>query len=142
LGWPAGLADRYMLVRDRKALLTALLTVAGYGVAGLLLIGSVARFLLPGLPPPPPYGAGLVALLWFNTALLTWRLLMRAGFTAHAYGPGEGLRAIPRALVGNVINAAAAFAAARRYRAFLSGDARLVWDKTAHRFPGTGTTVE
>jgi adsorption protein B len=142
LGWPAGLADRYMLVRDRKALLTALLSVAGYGVAGLLLIGSVARFLLPGLPPPPPYGAGLVALLWFNTALLTWRLLMRAGFTAHAYGPGEGLRAIPRALVGNVINAAAAFAAARRYRAFLSGDARLVWDKTAHRFPGTRTTVE
>lgn len=142
LGWPGGLADRYMLVRDRKALLTALLTIAGYGVAGLLLLGGIARFLLPGLPPPPPYGAGLMALLWFNTSLLTWRLLMRACFTARAYGPTEGLRAIPRAVVSNVINAAAALAAARRYRAILSGDARMVWDKTAHRFPTAGTAVE
>ncbi|MFZ4108997.1 MAG: glycosyl transferase family protein [Polymorphobacter sp.] len=142
LGWHGGLADRYMLARDRKALMTALLTVAGYGVAGLLLLGSTVHFLLPGLPSPPTYGTGLVTLLWFNTALLIWRLLMRAGFTAHAYGPGEGLRAIPRAVVGNVINAAAALAAARRYRAILSGDARLVWDKTAHRFPGAGSATE
>ena len=136
LGWPGGLADRYMLVRDRKALLTALLTVAAYGVAGLLLLTECARFLLPGLPPPPAHGAALAALLWFNTALLAWRLLMRAGFAAHAYGPREGLRAIPRAVVSNAINAAAALAAARRYRAILGGTARLEWDKTAHRFPG------
>ena len=142
LGWPGGLADRYMLVRDRKALLTALLTVAAYGVAGLLLLGGILRFLLPGLPPPPAYGGGLVALLWLNTALLAWRLLMRAGFTAHAYGPREGLRAIPRAVVSNVINAAAALAAARRYRAILGGDLRLEWDKTVHRFPGTGAAAE
>jgi adsorption protein B len=136
LGWPGGLADRYMLVRDRKALLTALLTVAAYGVAGLLLLTECGRFLLPGLPAPPAYGVGLVALLWFNTALLAWRLLMRAGFAAHAYGPSEGLRAIPRAVVSNAINAAAALAAARRYHAILGGTARLEWDKTAHRFPG------
>ena len=142
LGWPGGLADRYMLVRDRKALLTALLTVAAYGVAGLLLLGGVGHFLLPGLPPPPAFGAGLVALLWFNTTLLAWRLLMRACFAAHAYGPREGLRAIPRAVVSNVINAAAALAAARRYRAILAGDARLEWDKTAHRFPDKGVAAE
>ena len=82
--------------------------------------------------------AGLLALLWSNTALLAWRLLMRAGFAAHSYGPAEGLRAIPRAVVSNVINAAAALAAARRYRAALSGEARLIWDKTAHRFPSPG----
>ncbi len=137
LGWPGGIADRYMLVRDRKALLTALLTVAAYAVAALMLIDATLRFVLPGLPALP-YGAGLTALLWLNSALLAWRLLMRASFTAHAYGPGEGLRAIPRAVVSNIINAAAAFAAARRYRAIIRGDARLAWDKTAHRFPVAG----
>ena len=135
LGWPGGWADRYMLMRDRKALLTALLTIAAYGVTGLYLLGGIVDFVLPSLPALP-FGAGLVALLWINTAFLAWRLLLRAGFVAHAYGPVEGLRAIPRAMVSNVINAAAALAAARRYRAILAGDALLAWDKTAHRFPG------
>lgn len=134
LGWPGGWADRYMLMRDRKALLTALLTIAAYGVTALYLLGGIVVFVLPGLPVLP-FGTGLVALLWINTALLAWRLLLRASFAAHAYGPIEGLRAIPRALVSNVINAAAALAAARRYRALLAGDAPLAWDKTAHRFP-------
>jgi adsorption protein B len=136
LGWPGGLADRYMLFRDRKALLTALLSMLGYAVALLVLIDAGLRALLPAAALLPPLtGPGLKALLYLNAGLLLWRLAMRAAFTAHAYGPFEGLRAIPRALASNVINAAAAWCAITRYRRIVSGEARLQWDKTAHRFP-------
>lgn len=136
LGWPGGMADRYMLLRDRKALLASLLTIAAYGAALLVLADVGLRSALPAAAALPPMTTpGIDGLLGFNTALLAWRLLMRAVFTAHAYGPVEGMRAIPRALASNVINAAAAWTAARRYSAIMRGTARLTWDKTAHRFP-------
>ena len=50
------------------------------------------------------------------------------------------LRALPRALVSNDINAAAVWSAYRRYWIMLdSGDARP-WDKTAHRFPASSVS--
>ncbi|MGL4543239.1 MAG: glycosyl transferase family protein, partial [Polymorphobacter sp.] len=136
LGWPGGLADRYMLLRDRKALLTALLSVIGYGVALLFLADVLLRASLPAAAMLPPLaGPGLAALLWLNAGLLLWRLAMRASFTAHAYGPFEGIRAIPRALASNVINAAAAWNAITRYGQSVRGEVRLSWDKTTHRYP-------
>jgi adsorption protein B len=56
---------------------------------------------------------------------------MRAGFTASAYGVAEGLRSIPRLIVGNVI---AMLAAARAVSLHLGGGAKR-WDKTHHVFP-------
>lgn len=137
IGWPGGVADRYMLLRDRKALLAALLNIVGYGLAVLVVVDQGLRALLPAAAAMPPLAdPALAALLWLNAALLGWRLALRAGFTAHAYGAAEGLRAIPRALASNVVNAAAAWRAANRYRAIVRGGARQRWDKTAHRFPG------
>ncbi|HPU15367.1 MAG TPA: hypothetical protein PK808_04725, partial [Polymorphobacter sp.] len=56
-------------------------------------------------------------------------------YTGHAHGAREGVRAIPRALIGNVINAAAALRACRRYLRIAQGRETNYWDKTAHRFP-------
>ncbi|PZN92695.1 MAG: hypothetical protein DCF31_15360 [Alphaproteobacteria bacterium] len=138
IGWPGGLADCYMLLRDRKALLTALLTMLGYAVGLLVLADAALRAALPVAAAMPPLaGKGLTALLWINAALLAWRLLMRAVFTAHAYGPVEGIRSIPRALASNAINAAAAWVASRRYAAMLRGAPAMGWDKTAHRYPAS-----
>jgi len=138
IGWPGGLADRYMLLRDRKGLLVALLGLIGYALLGLVALDSLARTLWPAaaaLPPLVPEGSPLAALLLANLALFAWRLTLRAGFTAHAHGWQEGLYAVPRALVGNIINAAAALAAIRRYRTMLSSTAPPRWGKTLHRFP-------
>jgi adsorption protein B len=103
------------------------------------------RALVPAAAQLPPLaGRGLTALLWLNAGLLLWRLAMRAAFTAHAYGPFEGIRAIPRALIGNIINAAAAWTAITRYGRSVRGEARLRWDKTEHRFPAepAGDSIE
>lgn len=56
---------------------------------------------------------------------------MRACFTAAAYGFGEGLRSIPRLVIGNVI---AMLAAARAISLHVGGGAKR-WDKTRHIFP-------
>jgi len=52
-------------------------------------------------------------------------------FTGSAYGWREGLLAIPRLVVGNLITIFAAFRALRLY----VGRSRPVWDKTRHIFP-------
>lgn len=146
IGWRGGLTDRYMLWRDRKALLNALLVVAAYiGLAHLALFAMLpgvwrSAGLLPALAPP---GGALARVMQLNGALLIWRLACRALFTARIYGMAEGMRAIPRALVSNWINSRAAMLAVDRYRAALRSRTAPVWDKTRHRFPiglATGST--
>jgi adsorption protein B len=73
----------------------------------------------------------LSLILTINAGLLGWRILMRVGFTTAAYGFGEGLRSVPRLVVGNVI---AMLAAARALSLHLGGGAKR-WDKTHHIFP-------
>jgi adsorption protein B len=136
LGWPGGFFERYMLVRDRKALLTSALSMVAYATAVLVLIDVAIQRAWPQTAVLPPLMTPTITLLlWFNAGMLVWRLVMRAGFAAYGYGPAEGLRAIPRALVSNVINAAAAWHAVGRYRATLATGTALVWDKTSHQFP-------
>ncbi len=139
IGWPHGLANRWMLVRDRKAILTAMLGLASYALLLLIGLEGVVRALVPAaarLPELAPPGSALAALLWLNLALLGWRLLMRCGFTYAAHGAREAAMALPRALVANFINAAAAVAAIGRYRAMRASSAAPAWGKTSHRFPG------
>jgi adsorption protein B len=128
LGWSGGLAERWMRLRDRQSLLAALVLSAAYLSlilwAALLLAGATAPLF------PPAFGP----LAAINSLLLLWRLAMRLGFVARAYGWREGLRALPRAVTSNII----AIMAARRA---LGCYARLIrtgapaWDKTAHAFP-------
>lgn len=132
LGWQGSLAERWMRLRDRQALLAALLLLSGYIAVGLwLLVVTHAR--LTGrnaspLPGPLRFLAGV------NCALLAWRLLVRAGFTSAHYGWREGIRSVPRAAVANLVAMAAAVRALRLYAEHRrTGHAR--WDKTEHLYP-------
>src|SRR5205085_12105966 len=78
----------------------------------------------------PPFGAALTALFAVNSGLLLWRLAMRFGFVAAAYGWREGIRSLPRPVTANII---AMMAARRALARYLAG--RTQWDKTAHAFP-------
>ncbi len=129
LGWSGGLGDRWMRMRDRRGPLAALLLVAAYVAAFLWSQLWIAELL--GAPIHPRIDRSLKILLTINAWLLAWRILMRACFTASAYGFAEGLRSIPRMFVGNVIAMLAAFRAVSLH---LRGGARR-WDKTAHTFP-------
>jgi adsorption protein B len=129
LGWSGGLGERWMRMRDRRGPLAALIMVAAYTAALLWSQLWLAEAL--GAPIEARLDPRLVTLLLINGWLLAWRVLMRATFTASAYGWREGLRSIPRLVVGNVI---AMLAAARALSIHLGGGART-WDKTRHIFP-------
>ncbi|MEA3061272.1 MAG: hypothetical protein QOJ94_1053 [Sphingomonadales bacterium] len=132
LGWRGGLAERWMRLRDRQGPLAALMLFSGYASIALWLALKGREAL--GGPPPAPLPPALSLLVRINLALLVWRLAVRSAFTAAAYGPAEGVRAIPRALVGNAVTMLAAAAALARYRR-LRRTGRPAWDKTEHRFP-------
>lgn len=132
LGWGGGLAERWMRMRDRQSVLAAIVLAAAY-FALLLWVGLVFLELLGGreLAPFSPVFAYLVTA---NLALLFWRLGWRYGFVASAYGWREGLRALPRVVVSNIVAMAAARQAMFRYLGF-GGRGRPFWDKTSHVFP-------
>lgn len=129
LGWRGGLGERWMRLRDRRGPLAALLLLAAYA-AGLLwsqiwIAGAL------GAPIEYRMDQLLKTLLWINAGLLAWRLLMRALFTASAYGWRQGLLSVPRMIVGNIIAMLAAF---RALSIHLAGRPPK-WDKTLHTFP-------
>ena len=129
LGWSGGIGERWMRMRDRRGPLAALLTLAAYVAA--LMWSQIWLAEALGAPIKARLDPTLVMLLTINGWLLAWRILMRATFTAYAYGAAEGLRSIPRFVVGNVI---AMLAAGRAVSIHVGGGARS-WDKTRHIFP-------
>jgi adsorption protein B len=129
LGWTGGPGERWMRMRDRRGPLAALLLLAAYAAALLWSQMWIAEAL--GAPIHATIDPTLKIILLINAVLLGWRVLMRAAFTASAYGFREGLLSIPRLVVGNVI---AMLAAARAISLHLRGGAKR-WDKTRHVFP-------
>lgn len=128
LGWSGGAAERWMRIRDRQSLVAAMLLLAGYSAFALWVSLNVAGVELQPLPP------ALSTLIAINMALLAWRLAMRCGFVACAYGWREGLRAAPRMAVSNMIALLAGGQALSRYR-LIRRTGRTYWQKTAHIFP-------
>lgn len=129
LGWTGGIGERWMRMRDRRGPLAALLILAAYAAA--LLWSQIWLAEALGAPIHARLDPLLVTLLTINAGLLAWRVLMRACFTASAYGVREGLLSIPRLVVGNVI---AMLAAWRALSVHLGGGPKR-WDKTRHIFP-------
>jgi len=129
LGWAGGWGERWMRLRDRRGPLAALLLLSGYVAAFLWGQLWLAEWL--GAPIEARLDPTLAALLAVNAWLLAWRVLMRAAFTASAYGWQEGLMSIPRLVVGNLIAMLAAFRAVSLHL----GGRPMQWDKTSHKFP-------
>ncbi len=132
MGWRGGPAEWWMRLRDRRATLAALVLFAAY--LAMLLSGLIAVLKIALAFPMPPLGPMTQALLWLNLALMSWRMLMRAAFSARSYGWRHGLTAVPRMLIANVIAMLAARRAVLLYGKSLLGQP-LLWDKTQHRFP-------
>ncbi len=132
MGWRGGLAERWMRLHDRRALLSALVLLAAYAAlvlgAVVWMLAAVAHLALPAISP------AMVALLTGCALLMLWRLVMRVAFVTRDYGWFEGLCALPRAIVANVIAMMAARRAVGLYRR-MRRDGVVRWDKTAHHFP-------
>lgn len=132
LGWSGNAAERWMRLHDRRALLSALVLLAAYLGALLMLAVATAQSLASvGVTPP---SSAVERLLLVSSLLLGWRLAVRAWLVTRTYGWREGVRSVPRSLVANVIAIMATRRAVVLYRR-MRRDGRVEWDKTTHHFP-------
>jgi adsorption protein B len=141
LGWNGGLGESWMRLRDRRGPMSALVLFVGYVVLALatvLLAAGAQELVLPW-----PMDSWLAALLAANLAAFVWRAAARFAFTAREYGWAEGLLAIARIPVSNLIAIAAGRRALLAYVRTLLGE-QPRWEKTFHdahpaAIPGRGT---
>ncbi len=140
MGWSGSLANRYLLFRDRKGVVTAFVSIIAYVILLQLLALIILRHSgLWSVSFPTPFEANgfIKYLLLANGIALAWRIVHRCYFTGVLYGWQHGLLSIPRMVVGNFVNF---MAASRAWRMFIVGkvlNRKLVWDKTMHDFPST-----
>lgn len=128
-GWINQLLSYWMLWRDRRAPLSGIVILAAYLGLSLALLHAAGRGWMG-------WEGGLVhiwlrPLIAANAVLLLWRLGVRCHFTTKIYGISQGLRAVPRAFIGNVIAIMAAYRALRHYFQMLRSG-KVVWVKTQH----------
>ncbi|GAA4051409.1 glycosyl transferase family protein [Parerythrobacter jejuensis] len=129
LGWSLSPAESWMRLRDRRGPLTALVLAMAY----ILLVLAVASWIASGLglAPEIELTPALWWLLLLNFAGLVWRAVFRFAFTAREYGAREGIRAVLRIPIGNIIAIMAGRRALMAYLQTLRGN-RPHWDKTSH----------
>ncbi|AWW73891.1 hypothetical protein CD351_05570 [Erythrobacter sp. KY5] len=128
-GWAGGAAESWMRARDRRGPLTAIVLFFGYTL--LLLTVLLATAVNAGWTEPVTLTPALVALLTLNLGFFIWRALMRFAFTARNYGVAEGVFAVMRIPVTNVISIMAGRRALLAYARTFAGHS-ATWDKTPH----------
>lgn len=128
-GWSGNAADIWMRARDRRGPLTALVMALGYLLLVLTLIISIAGQF--GELQPLKLSPFVVGLLSVNLAFFAWRVAWRFAFTTRNYGVAEGVFAIIRLPLTNIIAIMAGRRAVRAYWGTIFGG-KVEWDKTRH----------
>jgi bacteriophage N4 adsorption protein B len=128
MGWSGGLVERWMRMRDRRSILSAIFLTAGYFALILYvtaLFGGISIRANEGM---------LAVLIPLSISFFAWRAVVRCTCVTSLYGWREGVRSIPRMIVGNIIAIMAARRAVIQYLRFLRTGTQA-WDKTRHAFP-------
>lgn len=129
LGWSARPVEVWMALRDRHGPLTALVLASAYGLLGIELVLQLAR--MAGWQDAVGLSPLLKMMLAISFASFVWRALWRFSFTSREYGFGEGICALLRIPVANVVSIMAGGRALVAYVRTLSGG-DVTWDKTRH----------
>ena len=134
-GWEGDWALRYMIWRDRKALLTNSVNILGYLLLLEPFLGASWAPAASSAQSLIPAGSWIWKVILVDGLLLTNRCLQRAMCIAQVSSWKQAALSLPRIVWGNVINFFAVARAAYLFtRTRLTGK-KLVWAKTAHAFP-------
>ena len=136
LGWRGTGLERYFLFRDRKAIVTAPVSVLAYAVlacfVGGLVFGSeelrTGLYRILSLPV-------LQTVLLINVVFLANRALQRMYFVGRYYGAMHAVLSLVRMPVNNFVNFFAVMRAWRLFVGHLVTGRKVAWDKTTHVFP-------
>ncbi|EFL49762.1 General secretory system II protein E domain protein [Solidesulfovibrio fructosivorans JJ]] len=144
LGWQGGFWTRYMLYRDRKALLTNQISMLANCIVPVVAALWLYQLLFPDAyhyPPIVEAGTWPWYLLLANIFFFFWRAGMRMLYVWRVYGFWQGLLSVPRLIWGNTINFVATMRALRLYARFLATGKTIAWDKTDHVYPSEAELV-
>lgn len=138
MGWQGGLVYKYFYFRDRKGIVTSFAGLIAYFLAANYLafwMMHSAGYEFVRYPEFVQKESWVYSVIVLNFWLFVNRIFQRVYFVAKLNGIEQGFLAIPRMLVGNVINF---FSACRAWKIFLihviTGK-RIAWDKTQHSYP-------
>lgn len=129
-GWSSRPIELWMALRDRRGPLTAMVLAAAYLLVGIDAVLAIAHFGF-GINVAAPLSAPVRIMLQISAAGFIWRGGLRALFTAREYGLGQGMLAVLRIPIANVIAILAGRRALLAYLHALAGG-RVIWDKTEH----------
>ncbi len=133
LGWKGNAADKWMQMRDRKTVLSAIVIALAYVAIGLVVLLEIAQRL--DWAKNLPFSSNAIQLMPYCAVALIWRIAMRCYFVEITYGWSQVPFAIPRMVAGNAIAIMAASRACLQYLRACRGTP-LAWDKTEHsHFP-------
>ena len=135
--WKGGFWTKYFLWRDRKGLLTSLVTVLAY----LLVVNFIAIYLIRAWDPSaipqiwPKHEALLLAIMSINLFFLANRIIHGSYFVGRLYGWEQAILSFPRLIINNLINFAATVRAWKMFINHLFTGEKVLWDKTDHIYP-------
>jgi len=129
LGWHLRPVEVWMTVRDRRGPLTAMILAIAY--VQIFLEGVVLLAGASGVHASAPIPPHVAVILKVNFLFFGWRAALRYAFTAREYGKLEGLRAVLRIPIANIIAIISGTRAFANYLRSFSGDP-VRWDKTVH----------
>lgn len=137
-GWPGSLATKYLLVRDRKSIITSIVSTLAYflvlNFVGFYIAAELGAWTLR-YPPLFTQNSWILYILWFNTFALLLRITQRGYFVWRLYGWQQAILSVPRLVVCNAVNFMATL---RAWRIFIQTSLYgqpVTWDKTMHAFP-------
>ena len=132
MSWGRGGIEKWMRLRDRASLFSAVVSITGYVAAvlgGLLFVDQSLEQWRPN-----PFGRTITTLVGINGLILIWRLGFRCYFVAQLYGRSESAWSSPRIIVSNIVGILSATVAVSVYLEERS-TGKVKWQKTAHRYP-------
>ena len=138
MGWQGGFISNYLYMRDRKSIFTSFVGLMAYFIAANLGMIWLLREIGFGIVQYPEFiqpESFTYEIFVINFWLFINRIAQRIYFVYSLNGIEQGLLAVPRMAVSNVINF---FAVCRAWRIFIlhfvTGK-RIAWDKTQHFYP-------
>ena len=138
LGWKGDFSTKYMLFRDRKALVTNLANVLAYLIVFTIVSIWIITWMNPDayrFPAILEKGSWLWYLILINIVFLVARIFQRAYCVQRLYGWQQAFLSFPRMIWGNVINFLATCRAIKLYVSYLLTGKSIAWDKTDHHYP-------
>lgn len=143
IGWRGDAKFRFVLYRDRKAVIANIINFFAYVVITYLILYEAIRMGFAAyrqLPPIVVKGTILWDLVVIDSVLMIWRIMHRFVTVRRVYGIWAAILSIFRLPISNIINFSATGRALYQFTKATLKKKELKWEKTAHHFPASDHT--